>query len=113
MSPFRTPGTFSLPAPVRSVFLAQSVGGGGGIRRVSSDLGSLANLALGGSGGAGGNGGDVNVNVTGTIETYGDGAYGVLAQSVGGGGGIAGNVNQGISCRGSFFEFRPIRRRGR
>jgi uncharacterized protein YhjY with autotransporter beta-barrel domain len=79
--------------------LAQSVGGGGGIGGYGQS-GSLANLAIGGGGGAGGNGGDVNVEVTGGIETFGDGAYGVFAQSVGGGGGIAGNVNHGMSTRG-------------
>ena len=83
--------------------LAQSVGGGGGIGGYGQP-GALANLAIGGGGGAGGNGGDVNVNVTGTIETFGDGAYGVFAQSVGGGGGIAGNVNQGISSAGVSLD---------
>ncbi len=79
--------------------LAQSVGGGGGIGGYGQS-GALANLALGGGGGSGGNGGDVNVNVTGGIETFGDGAYGVFAQSVGGGGGVAGNVNHGVSAAG-------------
>ena len=79
--------------------LAQSVGGGGGIGGYGQP-GALANLAIGGGGGAGGNGGNVDVNITGTIETFGDGAYGVFAQSVGGGGGIAGNVNDGISDAG-------------
>ena len=79
--------------------LAQSVGGGGGIGGYGQS-GALANLAIGGGGGAGGNGGDVNVNVTGGIETFGDGAYGVFAQSVGGGGGVAGNVNHGVSAAG-------------
>ena len=79
--------------------LAQSVGGGGGIGG-EGQSGSLAKLAIGGAGGAGGNGGSVTVTVTGTIETFGAASYGVFAQSVGGGGGIAGNVNKGVNAYG-------------
>ena len=47
------------------------------------------------AGGASGDGGAVTVRVQrgATITTAGDGAYGVLAQSVGGGGGIAGDLS--------------------
>jgi len=79
--------------------LAQSVGGGGGIGG-EGQSGSLAKLAIGGAGGAGGDGGSVTVTVTGTIETFGAASYGVFAQSVGGGGGIAGNVNNGVNTYG-------------
>ncbi|MFN3815111.1 hypothetical protein [Brevundimonas sp.] len=83
----------------------QSVGGGGGnggftvsggIAGSAGGSGSVS-LGVGGGGGDGGAGGDVNVDITGLIQTAGDGSDGVLAQSVGGGGGngsfaITGNV---------------------
>ena len=48
---------------------------------------------LGGQGGAGGSGGTVEAEIVGgAVETGGDGAYGVWAQSVGGGGGIGGDI---------------------
>ena len=43
-----------------------------------------------GSGGAGGNGGEVNIINSGNIEHEGAFAHGIFAQSVGGGGGLAG-----------------------
>ena len=77
---------------------AQSVGGGGGDGGAASSTGSASDdsqvqsaIAVGGSGGAAGSGGAVNVDnmPSGTIETQGVGAFGVFAQSVGGGGGNA------------------------
>ncbi|HYG44131.1 MAG TPA: hypothetical protein VEA17_14530 [Bordetella sp.] len=47
-------------------------------------------LAIGGTGGQGGDGGQVTVNQNGPITTYGDWSHGILAQSVGGGGGMGG-----------------------
>jgi hypothetical protein len=83
---------------------AQSVGGGGGdggfaaalsrtaIANPKTDLArSLLNVGLGGNGGSGGRGGDVRVDHTGSIESHGDNAYGIFAQSVGGGGGSVGS----------------------
>jgi hypothetical protein len=81
--------------------LAQSIGGGGGNSGFSAGLsiapgGKAENSVgskpiLGGQGGGnGGNGGDVHVNNWGTIITEGNNAAGILAQSVGGGGGNAG-----------------------
>jgi len=75
---------------------AQSVGGGGG----TGGMGQLSNwldfgtkLALSGKPGSGGNGGAVNVQFTGgSIQTSADGAVGIFAQSVGGGGGVQGGV---------------------
>ena len=75
---------------------AQSVGGGGGVGG-AGELGATGNIGLGGAGGAGGNGGEVKVDLTGTITTYGLGTYGIFAQSIGGGGGLAGNLDQGLS----------------
>lgn len=96
--------------------LAQSIGGGGGAAgettnvswEVSSNpmdympfLGFMsvdARLLLGGSGGAGGNGGAVHVANSGSITTQGNFANGILAQSIGGGGGAAGYVHDDVYC---------------
>ncbi|MGI9343294.1 MAG: hypothetical protein ACR2QV_10605, partial [Gammaproteobacteria bacterium] len=79
---------------------AQSVGGGGGS---GGDGGALA--GYGGGSAAGGHGGDVNVlnAATGIIETYGNYARGIYAQSIGGGGGDGGDGAgvAGIGGRGS------------
>ncbi len=78
--------------------LAQSVGGGGGNGGFSL-AGSLTatdgkavsiSAAVGGFGGAGSNGSTVTVDSTGMVETRGDQANGVFAQSLGGGGGNGG-----------------------
>lgn len=79
----------------------QSIGGGGGVGGGSAPITANDQLhdsvvesaiALGGAGGKGGNGGSVTLsnNTGGDIETNGDMAYGMLGQSVGAGGGIAG-----------------------
>src|SRR5581483_9866617 len=84
--------------------LAQSIGGGGGtagddhVAQPSpgpSGAPSTSQLAswsihLGGAKGSSGNGGNVAVSQTGAILTKGDGSSAIVAQSVGGGGGIAG-----------------------
>ncbi len=67
--------------------LAQSIGGGGGS---SGGLGAAA--FVGDAGGSGGAGGAVSVTNSGTLTTYNDGATGILAQSIGGGGGNGGNA---------------------
>ncbi|RUW98055.1 autotransporter outer membrane beta-barrel domain-containing protein, partial [Mesorhizobium sp. M8A.F.Ca.ET.059.01.1.1] len=69
--------------------VAQSVGGGGGYGGDAKGKSSNA-LAIGGVGGKGGDGGDVTVIRTGTITTTGKDSIGIIAQSVGGGGGIGG-----------------------
>ena len=79
----------------------QSVGGGGGgggdayaLKGVKSDAVKRKNevkVTVGGSGGAGGDGGDVVINHTrGDVLTEGAGSAAIVAQSVGGGGGVAG-----------------------
>ena len=68
---------------------AQSIGGGGG------DGGRAVGLiAVGGAGGVSGDGGTVDVTnaITGQITTLGVMSNGILAQSIGGGGGNAGGV---------------------
>ncbi|MFC4314442.1 hypothetical protein ACFPN2_35580 [Steroidobacter flavus] len=94
---------------------AQSLGGGGGSGGFavagSITAGAAINLSLGGDGAGGGSAGAVNVGTdratTGTIRTSGDGAYGLLAQSIGGGGGsggfsVAGSITQSASAQFSM-----------
>jgi uncharacterized protein YhjY with autotransporter beta-barrel domain len=78
--------------------VAQSIGGGGGKGGAAAATGTggipsvtiNADVAVGGSGGSGGNGGPVRVNLNqgASISTAGFGAAGVIAQSIGGGGGM-------------------------
>ena len=70
--------------------VAQSIGGGGGVAALTAAPGliSFANP----SNPAAGAGGNVDVTIIGQVETTGDGAIGVLAQSIGGGGGLAGDT---------------------
>jgi hypothetical protein len=80
---------------------AQSLGGGGGNGSsiITANLGAssqgqatLVNMNVGGTGGQGGTAGDVHVDNASVIETDGDEAHGVFAQSIGGGGGNGGLV---------------------
>ena len=83
--------------------LMQSIGGGGGsggaaaARAVSLAVGkyipavSIA-VATGGAGGSGNTGGKVSLTNSGLIATAGDAAFGVMAQSIGGGGGTGGDA---------------------
>ena len=86
----------------RGIF-AQSVGGGGGngglafngLNTINGDqTGRVihAGIAIGGTGGSGNLGGDVTVNQSGNIGTLADGSAGILAQSIGGGGGTGGDA---------------------
>ncbi|WP_139364433.1 hypothetical protein [Ochrobactrum sp. P6BS-III] len=67
---------------------AQSIGGTGGSAGASSNL--LVSLI--GSADNGGSGGKVNVTNGGTIETHGVASRGIMAQSIGGGGGAGGTA---------------------
>ncbi len=75
---------------------AQSIGGGGGNGGAGSG-GFWSVAQVGGRGSGGGEGGEVTVNHSGTIKTSGEGGVGIFAQSVGGGGGTAGDVEKGIT----------------
>jgi hypothetical protein len=86
--------------------VTQSIGGGGGMggAATSSSSGASysATIAVGGSGGAGGAGGALNLTFgansrinTGVAGGTGYAAFGVLAQSIGGGGGIAADGSVG------------------
>lgn len=76
--------------------VAESIGGGGG---TATNTGGL--VAVGTNGGAGGNGGIVYVYLDGgSISTSGDGSFGILAQSIGGGGGNAGSATGFVAAVG-------------
>ncbi|WP_269615698.1 autotransporter outer membrane beta-barrel domain-containing protein [Prochlorococcus marinus] len=86
---------------------AQSIGGGGGnggfnvsagvAGSFSAGSGTIS-VGLGGSGGGGGHGSSVIVDSTGKITTSEEMSDGILAQSVGGGGGNGGfNVSAGVA----------------
>lgn len=80
---------------------AESIGGGGGVGG-KAVIGLTGKIGLGGEGGAAGDGGNVTVNQSGgaTIETFGVASNGIFAHSVGGGGGIAGNVDRLLAKQG-------------
>lgn len=71
--------------------LAQSVGGGGGVGGAAASANTISlsvNAGLGGSSSQSGAGGTVTVTNSGTIATSGKQAHAIVAQSVGGGGGV-------------------------
>ncbi|WP_162409045.1 autotransporter outer membrane beta-barrel domain-containing protein [Acuticoccus sediminis] len=70
---------------------AQSVGGGGGHGGTGSG-GFFTIFNLGGLGSGGGDGGKIGVESSGAITLSGSGGSAIFAQSVGGGGGSAGDV---------------------
>jgi len=81
---------------------AQSVGGGGGLAgNIDGGIAFAGALPPGAHGGGSGTGGVVEVDSKGTIHTRGSGAIGIFAQSVGGGGGVAGDLNSGFGTAGT------------
>ena len=86
---------------------AQSIGGGGGVGG-SAYMANVGKTAIGGLGGAAGDGGDVSVVQRGDITALGQGSYGIFAQSVGGGGGVAGDITYGVEKTG-VDETRAVR----
>ncbi len=93
-----TDGTFDAGSGLNFAhgILAQSIGGGGG------DGGDFAGLFGGAAapGGKGGTGGTVTVTNAGTINARGIHANGILAQSIGGGGGTGGIADAGLVALG-------------
>jgi len=97
-------------------WLGQSIGGGGGLGGASSaKTFSLAvseevpnittSISVGGGGGNGGTASSVYFYNSGNISTYGGSAVGIQAQSVGGGGGHAGDATAGANSAGvSMFS---------
>ncbi|TLU87805.1 MAG: hypothetical protein FDX21_03015 [Chlorobium sp.] len=93
-------GNIKTNGDMSAAIFAQSVGGGGGNGGFSAALSASTGffggaVAIGGSGSGGGNGGSVIVNSTGDIQTSGMQSSGILAQSVGGGGGNGGFAGSG------------------
>jgi hypothetical protein len=91
-------------------FIAQSVGGGGGVGgfNVTGSLGfggsaaGTIGIGLGGSGGSGGSAMKVTASLTGVATTSDDRSGAILAQSVGGGGGAGSfNITGGIAGAGT------------
>jgi hypothetical protein len=74
---------------------AQSIGGGGG-----AGGNAIGFVGFGASGGQGGSGGQVTVENSGALNTKGPNVFGLFAQSVGGGGGTAGNAVSWIGNAG-------------
>ncbi|GHB99567.1 PEP-CTERM sorting domain-containing protein [Cerasicoccus arenae] len=74
--------------------VAQSIGGGGG------SAGGKSSFLIGGSGGSGGDGGEISItqNSGGTITTNDEKSIGILAHSIGGGGG------NGTNAEGLFIS---------
>lgn len=103
----------------------QSIGGGGGIGGVTGDKPSASgiaamadgaesgttefdlDIAIGGKGGKGGAGGEVDATQAGRVTTWGAGSTGLLAQSIGGGGGLGGGAVSGTALE---FESAPLKR---
>ena len=101
--------------------MAQSIGGGGGtggdanegipelyglpvsklllkpLDRTSKNPANNVKIVVGGSGGSSGDANAVTVTNNGRISTWGDGSYGVFAQSIGGGGGEGGDGQLGLN----------------
>ena len=93
--------------------LAQSIGGGGGAGGASTaksrvyaaeDVSISLSAALGGSGGQAGSGGLLTATNTGLVTTSGEGAVGVLTQSIGGGGGAGGDSSSASTATGGEFD---------
>ena len=84
-----TQSTGDVPLGGGIAILAQSIGGGGGDNTGSGAIGGIG--GSGKSGGNGSNGGTVLVNSYGALTTYGADAHGIVAQSIGGGGGTGRN----------------------
>ena len=80
-----------------TAIFAQSVGGGGGNGGDAVSISQTVSVAVGGAGGLGGAGNEVRVIAEGSdIDTAGDSAHGIHAQSFGGGGG-----NGGVAVSGT------------
>ncbi len=85
--------------------LAQSIGGGGGTGGAaisSTTSGDVQGaIGVGGNGGGAGNGASVTVTNNGAISTVGGMSMGIVAQSIAGGGGIAGTSAAKVKPDGS------------
>ena len=92
-------GVISTTAVQSSAIVVQSIGGGGGLSAIapsasSGTVGGTNTLQLGQAAGSGGNGGAVSVtigsaNISPSVTTTANYSAGVIAQSIGGGGGLS------------------------
>jgi uncharacterized protein YhjY with autotransporter beta-barrel domain len=74
--------------------VGQSIGGGGGAGGNVLDYSlAIPTVGIGGSSSSGGAGGAVTLDFGGSVTTTGDHAFGLVAQSIGGGGGSGGDVS--------------------
>ena len=89
--------------------VVQSIGGGGGIA-TSGSAGGMGAIELGSqrTDSFDPSGWNVTLDLSGTVATGGDGAHGIVAQSIGGGGGIVGDVSQAIQFRSEGFARQSI-----
>ena len=87
--------------------MAQSIGGGGGVGGAGS-VGAWGDVTISGIGGSAGDGGDINITHVGDITTEGFGAYGIFAQSIGGGGGAAGDYSFGFGTYTTNVGLNPF-----
>ncbi len=93
----------------------QSIGGGGGAGGAATaksevqsggDLPGLSlTLATGGKAGGGGAGDTVYLQNSGLIATSGNGAIGIVGQSIGGGGGTGGDASGASTANGGGYNF--------
>jgi hypothetical protein len=98
--------------------LAQNIGGGGGASQggsysfggpVIEGVKPTVKYQIGTQGASGGTGGEVVVSVQGPIETHGGDSIGVLAQSIGGGGGVGGSAGSDASADNPIIRGLNIR----
>jgi hypothetical protein len=104
--------------------VAQSIGGGGGLGQGGTiNLGSsyavgsgptvtptaTMTVNLGATGGAGGSGGTVTGNINGQVRTAGSDSAGVVLQSIGGGGGVAGSAGAEASSDNPILQGSKLR----
>ncbi|MEQ1600752.1 MAG: hypothetical protein HOP04_03115 [Methylophilaceae bacterium] len=98
-------GTVENSGDRSTAILAQSIGGGGGNGGDAVSISSLVSVAVGGNGGLGGDGEEVHVIAAGSnIDTLGNSANGIQAQSIGGGGGNGGLAVAGALPSGSTLN---------
>jgi len=97
-------GTLVTTGRSAAAILVQSIGGGGGTGGLGAVGSTGSTITVGGTGSVSGNGGAVTVTVSGGSISTGSldpgrvvASYGVLAQSIGGGGGLAGTVSMGAT----------------
>ncbi|KRC73034.1 hypothetical protein ASE30_09405 [Achromobacter sp. Root83] len=89
--------------------IAQSIGAGGGVA-TSGTASGIGTIELGSqrTSYSAANASDVTVALSGTIATRGAGSHGIVAQSIGGGGGIVGDVSQAIQFNPAGFARQSI-----